>query len=582
MKRSCLLLLGVAMLIPYCAALANPAGGMGTCPMRFAVIGDRTGGHDPGIHGRIIDEIERLRPDFIVGVGDMIEGYGSDTVAVEREWAEYKRLLKPLTMPVHLIPGNHDIWDDASERLYKRLVGEPHYSFNVGDVHFLVLDTSRWDSSSTFPAAQLEWVRGDLAASANAAYTFALFHKPYWIETVAEGAPDPIHDLFVQYGVDAVFTGHYHAYFSGEFDDILYTSVGSSGGGCEPGLTGLEYHFTWVTLDDRGISIAPIKMGAVLPWDEVSAGLFRYAERVEEKGLDIERLRVGRATVAPEARIEVTVANFDTSQSLVGSLKWEIPKGWAVRPKTLPVQIAASETHTASFSISGVGPLYPAPTLSVEYPYTGDKRFTVTKTLSIVRSVHAPKASTPPAVDGMIREPHWLDSVSEFYGPDGSPVVTEPVEFYFTWDDSNLYVAAECKESDLGSLVAVVEDHDGPVYGEDCVGFFFQPQIADGPVYQIYFNPLGIAFDQKIEVTDGRATGTDAEWDGTYEVKTFKGGDFWSIEIRIPLDQLDTVGSYEQTWALNFRRKQKRLNNSADWQVPIGYDPKDYGILVMK
>ena len=75
---------------------------------------------------------------------------------------------------------------------------------------------------------------------------------------------------------------------------------------------------------------------------------------------------------------------------------------------------------------------------------------------------------------------------------------------------------------------------------------------------------------------------TDREWNGTYEAKTLRGDDYWSIEARIPLDQLDTENLQGKKWALNFRRKQKRLNTSADWLVPISYDPKDFGVLLLK
>ena len=76
--------------------------------------------------------------------------------------------------------------------------------------------------------------------------------------------------IFLVAGVDAVFTGHYHRYFSAQLDGIRYTNVGSSGGYSQPGPTGLHYHFVWVTVDGDDWSIAPIRLGSVLPWDEMT------------------------------------------------------------------------------------------------------------------------------------------------------------------------------------------------------------------------------------------------------------------------------------------------------------------------
>jgi hypothetical protein len=78
------------------------------------------------------------------------------------------------------------------------------------------------------------------------------------------------------------------------------------------------------------------------------------------------------------------------------------------------------------------------------------------------------------------------------------------------------------------------------------------------------------------------AVNADRGWNGTCDVKTFEGNDYWSIEARIPLDQLDTKGESGEIWQLNFRRKQKRLNAAADWMVPLDYDPKGFGVLIMR
>jgi 3',5'-cyclic AMP phosphodiesterase CpdA len=243
-------------------------------PMRFAVIGDRTGGHEPGIYGQIVKEIQRMKPDFVLSVGDMIEGYTDDTVEIKRQWAEYLELIKPFSMPLYLIPGNHDIWNSTSLKLYKRYIGDPYYSFDIGKSHFVMIDNSLYYTDSTFvqeQKEQIEWLINDLDENKDAEYTFVVCHIPYWIETRAVGRHDTLHTIFSHYGVDAVFTGHYHSYFSGMYDNVMYTGVGSSGGACSPGPTGLTYHFIWVTLDHSGISIAPIKMDAVLGWDEVTA-----------------------------------------------------------------------------------------------------------------------------------------------------------------------------------------------------------------------------------------------------------------------------------------------------------------------
>jgi predicted phosphodiesterase len=570
----------LVILLSYSAAYAEAEGA--ARPMRFAVIGDRTGSHDPGIHSEMLKEIERMKPDFVVGVGDMIEGYSNDTTAVKAEWKEYMELVEALSMPIYFTPGNHDIWDSTSLGVYERIVGTPYYSFDIGNAHFIVLDTSRWFEVDDFPQDQIDWLKGDLASNRDAARTFVVFHVPYWIETVSKGEPDRLHDLFVAHGVDAVFTGHYHVYFSGEYDGILYTGVGSSGGGCDPGITGLKYHFVWVTVDGDEISLAPIKMGSVLPWEEVTAETFHFVEKIQREAIDIEKVPFGTDVAVAPTRVTVTLRNLSEESSLKGTLEWDIPRAWNVSPRSLPVEVAPLESHTATFSVGTEGPIYPAPTLSIQYPCEDELEINVEKALPIERTVYAYKAGTPPVIDGELEMEVYRDPTVVFFAPDGSAMTTDSVAFYFAWDEDNFYIAARCIESKVDAIVAAATNHDDAIYGEDCVGYFLQPEMPNGPVYQIYFNPLGTAFDQKILVEEGAYSDAEPEWNGSYEVKTSRGRDHWSIEARIPLAQLETRGAYEKTWALNFRRKQRRLETSADWQVPISYSPGDYGILIMR
>lgn len=581
-KTNLRLLLGFSILLLIwlcrCGGTSKP---LEEYPMRFAIIGDRTGTAQPGIYEQVIEEIERLKPDFTVTVGDMIEGPAPDTVEINRRWQEYLGMIETLTAPVYYTPGNNDIWDSTSLEFYRRYVGEPYFSFDIRGVHFVVLDNSRYYTIEDFPKAQLDWVAVDLKKNQAASFTVVLLHVPCWMNTIAEGKPDTLHSLFVEYGVDAVFTGHWHHYFSGEFDGILYTGMGSSGGATYYPV-GSEYHFAWVTIDKDGISIAPVAMGAVWPWDQITAAQVKLINKVRAEAVNIDKVSVGRTLTAPRTEITVTIKNLNDQLTLSDTLSWELPDGWSVTPQRMPVEVGPAKSSTFRFSVRSTVALYPTPSLSLQYPYAEGRKFEINQTLTASRTVYAYQATQSPSIDGKLTEEVWKDPTTKLFGEDGSATPTQPVSFYFAWDKDNLYLAVKCTETKMNSIVANVTEHDGTIHGEDCVGFFLQPESDDGPMFQIYFNPLGTAFDQKVKIENGAVVDADRKWNGTYEVKTFKGNDYWSIEARIPLDQLDTKGETGKTWQLNFRRKQKRLNTAADWMVPLDYNPKGYGVLVMK
>jgi predicted phosphodiesterase len=550
-------------------------------PLRFAVIGDRTGTAQPGIYEQVIEEIKRLRPDFVITVGDMIEGPAPDTMEINRRWEEYMGIIGTLTAPVYFAAGNNDIWDSTSLEFYKRYVGEPYYSFDIRGVHFVMLDNSRFFEIDDFPTEQIDWLIDDLQKSKNAGFTIVVLHVPFWMNTIAEGKPDTLHSLFVKYGVDAVFTGHWHHYFTGEYDGILYTGMGSSGGGTNYPV-GSEYHFAWVTIDQDGISIAPVAMGGVWPWDQITAAQVKLIDKTRSEAVQFDKISVGTALTVSRTQTIARIKNLSGEAVLIDTLSWDIPSGWSVTPKSTPVEIGPGETHSVDFTVQCTGPLYPTPTLSVRCPYAKGKELEIEQTLIVSRTAYAYQAAEPPSIDGKLTEAIWRNPTTKFFCEDASAMPTEPVNFYFAWDKENLYLAAKCTETKMDSIVANATEHDGPIYGEDCVGYFLQPENQDGPMYQIYFNPLGTAFDQKVKIEDGAVADVDRKWNGTYEVKTLKGDDYWSIEARIPLDQLDTKGESGKTWQLNFRRKQKRLNTAADWMIPLDYNPKGYGMLVLK
>jgi len=124
----------------------------------FVLLGDRTGAVQPGVYERVWKELAASRPAIVVSAGDTIQGLND--ASAEAEWREARRILEPYRrIPLYLAPGNHDIWSETSERLFRRYAEHPtHYSFDSGGAHFTILDNSRSDA---WPAGELAWLDMD-------------------------------------------------------------------------------------------------------------------------------------------------------------------------------------------------------------------------------------------------------------------------------------------------------------------------------------------------------------------------------------------------------------------------------------
>lgn len=195
---------------------------------RFVILGDRTGGAVPGVYEQAWRETDRDHPDFVMSVGDTIEG-GSD-LTVDDEWQQIVRILaRYRRYRLFLTPGNHDVWSVASAQAFEKYSKRPlHYSFDYQRAHFTVLDNSRSDGMS---AEELAFLQNDLQIHQKQPVKFIFSHRPSWILQVVLGNPAfPLHRLAKRYGVKYVIAGHLHEMLHFELDGLTYLSIASSGG----------------------------------------------------------------------------------------------------------------------------------------------------------------------------------------------------------------------------------------------------------------------------------------------------------------------------------------------------------------
>jgi len=178
-----------------------------------------------------IDQINTLRPEFVVNCGDMITYWPNDArFAVAGE--EALRLHATFDMPVYYVPGNHDVGNKQSMSIgnivtestitaYREYFGPDYYSFDFRDCHFIVLNAQMFNSDLPAASEQWQWLLTDLEATRNSRLTFMLLHIPlFWVnqddpgpgnyEVIDEPARSELMQLINTYHIDAVFTGHTH------------------------------------------------------------------------------------------------------------------------------------------------------------------------------------------------------------------------------------------------------------------------------------------------------------------------------------------------------------------------------------
>lgn len=229
----------------------------------FAVVTDRTGGARPGIFESAIDKLNLIQPEFVLCVGDLIQGYTEDEAELERQWDEFDSFVNRLQMPFFYVPGNHDISNPAMVEKWRQRRGRPYYHFVYRDVLFLILDTEDPPSAS-ISAEQVAYFREVLGKGGQYRWILLFMHQPLWLAEEKTGFND-IEALLVGRPY-TVFAGHHHTYgkylrYGNRYYKLATTGGDSNLGG--PG-TGQFDHIAWVTMGDEGPIMGNLLLDGIL------------------------------------------------------------------------------------------------------------------------------------------------------------------------------------------------------------------------------------------------------------------------------------------------------------------------------
>ncbi len=175
--------------------------------------------------------------------------------------------------------------------------------------------------------------------------------------------------------------------------------------------------------------------------------------------------------------------------------------------------------------------------------------------------VRAIRADEPIAVDGRLEEKIWQSpAVSGFTQSDpndGQPS-SEETRVWVAYDDKALYVAAFCCDSNPKEIVGRLGRRDSQVHS-DWFMFAVDPYYDRRSGYLFGVNPAGSIIDQALS----NDVNEDESWDGVWEGRAEMNGQGWTVEMKIPFNQLRFPKKEEYIWGVNFTRIIKRKNERA-------------------
>ena len=532
---------------------------------RFAVVSDRTGEHRTGVFASAMPKLNLVEPDFVVSVGDLIEGYTEDLETLGHEWDEFEGFVGGLRMPFFYVAGNHDMSNEVMALEWQQRFGPSYYSFVYEDVLFLVLNSELFgmvhDPDSPLPgpwnlADQLTFAERVLAEHADARWTFVLVHQPLW-----DGG-DGVHPDWEK--VEAllgerpytVFAGHYHRYTTHVRNDRQYITLATTGGGS--GLRGLPFgefdHVAYVTMTGDEPVIANLLL------DGIHDSRVR-TEAMRERVSDLEKAvtpepMLGTGALFRDGVARFRVSNisseplrvsgrFDRSRDigpLLNELERTVPAGGVARLEVpyhapgAPVAYEGIAPARARWTLRGGGEAGPVE-IELESVVHPERRFEIER------------APNPVQVDGDLTEWGELRFSAEApgdvegHGPHAGPRDAS-FRFGVAYDDDNLYFAVDVTDDSLvagSDLIGREQDHvqvqvDARPDPERSANEGFYEAMASGSFSKLLGRTVTLEEPKEDPLLELFGTGGPPEGSRQAAARTERG---YAVEVSIPTSALD-------------------------------------------
>lgn len=265
----------------------------------FAVVSDLYGGGREGVFDVAVQQINLLRPEFVLSVGDLIDGGTDNRQQLEKEFSRFDEMVEKLKAPFFHVGGNHDLTHPIMRKFWEERYGQRYYHFLYKNVLFLILDSEDFtdekmtdiydaranaialnkegltDSSKKseyyrmeerltgeISAIQTNYFLDVLSRYPDVRWTFLLMHKPVWMREGDGGLTGLEKELETR--PYSVLNGHFHSFSHRKKSGQDYTMLGTTSGGQDAMDPNAFDHISLIHVGDDAPSVAHLRLEGIL------------------------------------------------------------------------------------------------------------------------------------------------------------------------------------------------------------------------------------------------------------------------------------------------------------------------------
>ncbi len=539
----------------------------------FAIISDRTGGVRPDVFEEAIKEVNLLQPDFVICIGDLIQGYTNDRPELLKEWKNLNSLVQQLDMRFFYTPGNHDIAPGScismypeTRKIWGELLGPAYYHFVYKNVLFLILH-SHETAEDSLGQQQVDWAIKVLNQHPDVRETFVFMHYPLWEFPKDKDVERFFKELSKRN--HTVFAGHLHQYRKSERNNQRYIRLATTGGLI---ASGAEYgtfdHFMWVSVvGDRRPILANVMLNGVKDEDI-------FTEEMEKLIRNISSDRNKIVYNNKNFYLPITIKNPGKT-SLKYKVKFSGNDNWSFSTPAFSGEIAPG--GEATLPVKGrAETIIPVPAAQCEFAITGRSKFKsqIPTSLFLIDNFIStvPYIMEPPVIDGKLDDKCWQVPVyGTFRNYADLNISKAETKTWLAYDKNFLYWAVKCYEPDKSKIVAQA-NADSPLWDNDYIELFLDTDYDLKNDYHIRINPKNVIYgecrnNKKFNVAVKSAVNFDA--------------DGWTMEMAIPWKDLNISQLQDKNMGILFSRN--RPNRDGVSQLPVtgqgSPSPKKFGTL---
>jgi len=566
---------------------------------QFAIVADRTGGARKGVFPKAAKKLNLLRPEFVISVGDLIQGYTTDKKVLKKEWSAFNQFVNYFDMPFFYVAGNHDTGNKEMAEIWQDTFGQCYYYFTYKDVLFICLDTQEYrdkeNKGRSLSKQQIDWVKKVLDKHPNVRWTMLFLHQPLWIYEKGDiGLDGKVYppkktgfkavEKALQGRNYTVIAGHFHAYTKYVRKNKKYFVLATTGGGSD--LRGPEFgefdHAVWVTMTPKGPVIANLMVDGIHDENVTTEKMMQKQENNAYFEKNIKFIPNEKISTQGKLSFSLPVKNY-FKNNLKYDIAWENTDAkWQVAPDKLGGVIAPGQQKNIHFTaIQTKKTAYPK--CRVKF-VSGDK-LEVNKELSstkIMRHLDRPvieatRIEKTPKIDGKIDDAIWqLSKPAGYFKTKDGKDLSVQTDTRFAYDNENLYIAFKCYEPNMPFIKTEITETDGPVWEDDSIEVFIDTDLDRKTYYQLITNSAGVIYD-------GKEYDKKISLDATVATSKEKG--VWNVEIAIPWESMNIkkpkLGQKMGVAVVRTRQKPKEVQ-----QCPALYgsnhQPDMFGDLLFK